>query len=105
MTVHTRVTEVSVSAVPFDDPESTLFTLTVSWRGGETYAVLKRGHWNLGTDGEWDFEVLPSERTDEWIATHRFSYDEALELAVKHAPSMTCNGQTVEQYLAWRAEQ
>jgi hypothetical protein len=103
--VHTLITEVSVSAVPFDDPEADLFTLTVAWRGGETYAVFKRDHWNLSITGEWGFEVLPFERTDEWIATHRFSYDEALALAVKHAPQMTCNGQTAEQYLAWRAEQ
>lgn len=30
-----------------------------------------------GRNGTWDFEPLPSSRTDDWLANFRWTYDEA----------------------------
>jgi hypothetical protein len=99
MTVHSRITEVTVSAVSEDNINHGLYAITVQWRGGETYAVI-RHRMALGTDGEWDYEPIPSDRDDEWIATHRFTYDSAYELAVRAAPQVIVNGLTVADALA-----
>lgn len=80
--VHMRISEVTVSALPEDDVNHKLFSVKVSWRGGDRYAVERSGQC-LGSDGEWDYEVSPSEREDEWNATHRFSYDQACALALQ----------------------
>lgn len=97
--VNTRITEVTVSAIPEDNINHHSYAITVQWRGGETYAVCD-GAMALGTDGEWDYEPSPSGRDDEWIATHRFTYDRAYQLAVEAAPHVTVNGFTVAETLA-----
>lgn len=97
--VHMRLTEVTVSAVPEGNVNHALFSVKVSWRGGETYAV-ERHRECLGADGEWDYEPLPSGRTDEWIATHRFGYDEALRLAHEACQHITVNFHSVADVLA-----
>jgi hypothetical protein len=105
VTVNVRLTEVTVCALPEDNFDHDCYALKVQWRGGETYAVV-RGTKALGVDGEWDYEpssfcrIDPSGRTDEWIATHRFGYDEALRRAVEAAPHVTVNGRTVADCLA-----
>lgn len=46
--------------------------------GPDLYAV----HWrssDLSKSGDWDWRPIPSSRTDEWLAGHRFgSLDEAI---------------------------
>lgn len=69
-----------------------LFTVKVEYRGRGKWAVL-RGRC-LGSDGEWDWESIPSEREDDWLASHRFGLEQALELARKHAPRVIVNGMT-----------
>ena len=99
MTVYTRLTEMTVCALPEENVNHGHYAITVQWRGGETYAV-KRHSLVLGADGKWDYEPMPSSRDDAWIATHRFSYDEACRLAVEAAPHVTVNGHTVADVLA-----
>ena len=91
--IHSRITEVTVCALPDDDINHHLYAVAVAWRGEETYAVT---HFKqcLDVDGEWDWEPIPSERDDEWKATHRFDYHTALRMAVEVAPSVMCNGRT-----------
>lgn len=96
---HTRLTEVTVSAIPEGNINHGAYAITVQWRGGETYAVV-RGGFALGADGEWDYEPSPSNRDDEWIATHRFTYDRAYQLAIEAAPDVIVNGMTVAVALA-----
>lgn len=55
--IHVRVTEVTVSAVPEDNINHGVFSVKVSWRGGERYAV-ERHRQCLGIDGEWDYQVF-----------------------------------------------
>lgn len=101
--VRSRTTEVTYCALPEDDINSPQLMVSVQWRGGERYAVLHRG-FCLGADGEWDYESIPSERADEWKATHRFGFEEACALAEKAALTVTCNGLNAQAMLAW-AEQ
>jgi len=46
--------------------------------GPDLYAV----HWrssDLSKTGDWDWRPIPSSRTDEWLAEHRFAtFDEAV---------------------------
>lgn len=55
----------------------------------------------LGTDGQWHYEHLPSERTEQELAEHRFDLETALNLARNMAPRVTLNGRTAEEALAW----
>lgn len=52
------------------------------------------------TAAPWDYEMRPSEREDEWLATHRFDEAIALRLAKEAAPHVTVNGRTVADALA-----
>lgn len=95
-------TEYTVSCIPEDHIDRGHFEITVAYRGRSLWAVARHRQC-LGTDGEWDWESIPSERTDEWLATHRFDLDTALALAREAAPRVTINGFTVEDVLR-RAE-
>lgn len=97
--IHSRVTEVTVSALPEGNVNYDLYSVKVQWRGGDRYAVVRHGM-ALDAGGDWDYEPSPSNRDDYWIATHRFSYDEAYGLACEAAPAVTVNGLTVADALA-----
>lgn len=100
--IHARITEVTVCALPESSINFDLFAVRVQWRGAETYAVLRHRQC-LGNDGEWDFESSPSNREDEWIATHRFDYDTAYRKAIEIAPTVWSNGRTAAQVAAEEA--
>ena len=97
MTVHVDISEVTVSVLPRDHIDRDIYEITVAWRGRDRWAVCRMRQC-LGSDGEWDYESIPSERSEEWLATHRFSYEEALSLAVKAAPDVTCNGRVARNH-------
>lgn len=91
--VEVRATTYTVCALPLNDEDAHPFWITVEWRGDDRYAVC-RSRRCLGADGEWSWESIPSEREDEWIATHRFDLDTALRLAEGAAPHVSVNGKT-----------
>lgn len=91
-----RVARYVVSCVPDDFRDAYQFDVAVEERWPSGWAVLWAGYC-LGEDGEWDFEPLPSSRTDEWKATHRFSLEQALELAMREAPRVTALGMTAAE--------
>lgn len=97
-----RVTRYEVSCLPEHHPMRRHFIIHVEPREGDTWAVVQP--WQpapcLGSDGEWDWEMRPSERTEEWLATHRFDLDTALILAKREAPKLTVNGSTAADVLA-----
>lgn len=95
-----RPTQFEVCCLPEDDDEAYAFTLTVEWRGpGDLWAVCRMRQC-LGADGNWDREPSPSNREDDWKATHRFRLDEAIRLAKDAARQVVVNGWTVEAALA-----
>lgn len=92
-------TEYTVSCIPESNINRGHFEITVSYRGDGRWAVT-RHRWCLSADGEWEFEMRPSEREDEWLATHRFDLDTALALARREAPKVKVNGFAVADILA-----
>ena len=97
--VSTRVTQYQVNALPESILDAHHWDVTVEYRGDGKWAIC---HFRqcLGDDGEWDFEPSPSSRTDEWLATHRFTEEEALRLAREQAPNITVNGLTPADVIA-----
>jgi len=93
------ITEYTICALPETNVNYWHYTIKVTYRGDDLWAVLNGGYC-LGIDGEWEYEPSPSHREDDWLATHRFDEQTALRLAEEQAPRMTCNGITVEQVLA-----
>jgi hypothetical protein len=96
---HVRAAEYTVNCLPEDDINAPAFEIKVSYRGRGLWAVLRHSHC-LSQTGEWDWESLPWERADEWLATHRFDLDTALGLARAAAPDVIVNGHTVTEALA-----
>lgn len=89
-----KATQYSVCCLPEDGINSHVYEITVEYRGNDRWAV-KRHSQCLGSDGTWDWESIPSEREDEWLAEHRFDLGTALKLAKEQAPLVTVNGLTV----------
>lgn len=53
-------------------------------RNGLVYAVRQSGSC-MSTDGEWDYEPMPSSRTDEWLARFRFqTWEDAAKAIERH---------------------
>jgi len=98
MKVDANVTEWSVSVLPEDNVNHHTYVITVAYRGRGRWAILHHG-FCLGRDGEWDYEVQPSSREDEWLDAHRFARDEALAIAVREAPNVVVNGRTAASLL------
>ncbi|HXM55361.1 MAG TPA: hypothetical protein VOB72_08220 [Candidatus Dormibacteraeota bacterium] len=96
------VTEYTICALPEDDINHGSFAVKVAYRGRGLWAVV-RHRYCLGRDGEWDYESMPSGRTDEWLAEHRFTEAEALRLAREAAPHIRVNGMTAAEVQAWAA--
>lgn len=94
--LHAKLTEVTFSVLPESSVNHGTYAVTVAYRGDELYAVLHRG-FCLAADGTWDYEPRPSSREDDWLATHRFDYDTASQLAREHAPKVIVNGRTAAQ--------
>ncbi|MEV6737922.1 hypothetical protein AB0N14_13705 [Streptomyces sp. NPDC051104] len=97
-----QATRYVVSCFQPDDHEGAVFNLAVEYRGRGLWAVIRMGSC-LGADGTWSYESIPSERTDEWLAEHRFDLETALKLAKEAAPHITVNGFTVADAIAMEA--
>ncbi len=96
-------TEYTLSPLPEGDINSTAFQIKVAYRGHGLWAV-SRHQQCLARSGGWDWESIPSERTDAWLAEHRFPLAEALRLAREELPKLRVNGMTAADVAAW-AEQ
>lgn len=79
--------------------DSETWKITVEYKGRGLWGVM-RGRACLDRDGEWAWEMAPSEREDEWLAAHRFPITDAMRLAREHAPKVTINGMTAVEVLA-----
>ncbi len=93
------ITGHTICALPADDVNYRHYAITVEYRSDGMWAVCSGG-FCLGTDGEWEYEPSSSNRDDDWLASHRFDEQTALQLAEEQAPLMTCNGITVQEALA-----
>jgi hypothetical protein len=94
----------AMQAAPGSAMDAGMWLVTVDDRGLGKWAVIYgsaggRGR-VLSTRGEWDFEPIPSSRTDEWLDAHRFDLDTALKHAEQQAPFIKWNGMTAMDVLA-----
>ena len=58
-------------------------TIRIEWRGGDKWAVVDVGRLCLNSDGEWEYEPMPSNRDETFLGRCRFSFEEAVALARK----------------------
>lgn len=86
-------TTYTVTCLPDETPDAHSWSLTVEYRGRGLWAV-KHGSFCLSRTFEWDHEMRPSSREDEWLRAHRFTFEEALDYAKRAAPQVIVNGFT-----------
>lgn len=96
--VAVRVAAYTINALPEDHDAAHHFEIRVEYRGDGMWAVTR---WRecLSADGTWDHEPLPSSRTDDWLAAHRFTEADAVRLAKQAAMAVRVNGSTAEDLL------
>ena len=100
--VRVEPTRYSVSILPETSINHGSYEITVEYRGAGRWAVCNGGSC-LDAAGEWEYESIPSEREDEWLAAHRFDLDAALRLAREAAPDLTVNGWSVAKAMELEA--
>jgi len=85
-----------------DSQDTHLFSVRVAHRGRRHFAIVRMGEcW----DGErWDYEHLPSNRTEEFKAATRFPLEKALQMAADLVNATKVNGMTHSEWAALRAE-
>lgn len=78
---------------PEDMPEGDPFVISVEWRGGATWVVMRGSSGRVWCESasEWEFEPSPSNRDDDFIARTRYPLAQALaigeRLAAQPSPS------------------
>jgi hypothetical protein len=64
--------------------------ITVDWRGGDRWAVLRGPGWSpqlvwCEQNHEWEYEPLPSSRGADFLVRCRYSLDDAMRIAERLA--------------------
>lgn len=57
----------------------------------------------LSRGGAWDYEPLPSSRTERWLKSHRFTLGEALRRAERVVDELKVNMMTAQEASDWVA--
>lgn len=71
------------------------YGIYVEERGPNSWAVTYSRSC-MSVSGEWSYELMPSNRTEEFIKEHRFSTPEAAEQAyLEHKSKLRINGKTL----------
>lgn len=91
MTPTVQPTEYTISALPEHHHEYHLFALRVRRRAGDHWHVEHVGY-TLTEDGDW---AHPRSEPDTW------GYDEAIRRGLAAATTVTVNGFTAADVLAW----
>jgi hypothetical protein len=77
-------TAVSFDVMPYDRTRRGIQHLEVAKRAADAWAIIGDGHC-LAHDGEWEYEPLPSSRTEEFFERCRWSSAaEAIAFAKEH---------------------
>lgn len=97
-TLRIEPTRYTVCGLPEDDVNSSIWKLDIERRGPDSWAICHLTRvWKRTKAGGWDYEPLPSSRTDHWKKMHRFTLEEAMELVPKiYATRLVINGWRVE---------
>jgi hypothetical protein len=87
-----RITEVTYTTLPDDNPDCIVWRVKAEWRGpGDRWAITRLGYC-LSVRGKWDEEPLPSSRTEHFKIRHRFSFQEAMERLAPALETVVING-------------
>ena len=74
----TKISDLEVKAYYITDDVS------IEDRGYDRWAIVHTNGNNYNKDGTWDYEPLPSSRTDKWLEEHRWkTAQEALDCYAK----------------------
>lgn len=97
MTITIKPTQYLVTGLPDGDPDSQVWSLTIEWRGPgpDSWAVMHHAYC-LSKGGKWDYEPLPSSRTDAFIKRHRFTLAAAEHAARRELPKLIINGLRIQ---------
>lgn len=83
--------------------EANYFSITLSYRGNGLWAIKNRVN-AYSRDGKWNYEPLPSSRSDEYITKNRFTLEEAYPLAQKLSHEIRMFKMTPEEFMQWADE-
>ncbi len=95
----------TITCLPEEDDDFSMWAVTVEYRMRGRWAVTQRGIFTLNADGTWDLDPGCRNDDDDWLATHRFGLEDALELAREAAPHVKVNGMTPADVMEFRAAQ
>lgn len=85
------------SGAASEDMDAHHFAIQVSRRSEGRFAIVHGSQcWNGTT---WEYESLPSHRTEEFIASTRFDRDDAVRQALELVDAIKINGFTWRQWL------
>lgn len=94
--IFTYSDRMQVSALPQAHPASNYFSLFVGYRdtvnGISMYAVMGNHSKVMDAQGNFEWESMPSSRTDDFKERTRFPLERALALAREHVLNLTVNG-------------
>lgn len=95
-----------VSCLPEDDPERHSLSIRIERTAPNRWALRWRGQCLNFRTQEWEYEHIPSERTERWLADHRVDeLGEAQGVACELAPTLCVGPYDVAGFLAWREKQ
>jgi len=95
-----RVNAYTVYPTGYDEAtfiDKYLWAIQVENTGKGTWAVRRSVKRCLNRDGEWEYESIPSERTEEFFARCRFTEEDALRRASAVVDSIRINGLTIAE--------
>ncbi len=91
--LHIEPTQYTVCGLPEDDPNAYVWSLTIEHRGIDSWAIARMGQvWKRTKKGGWDYEPLPTSRTDHFLKMHRFTLEEAMAEAPRAYETLIING-------------
>lgn len=97
-------TEYTVCGLPEDSEDSAVWKITIEYRSKGWWAVVHHACC-LSIDNEWDYEPMPSGRTDEFKRRHRFHLPDAIRHAEEVYPKLIINGLWVRNGKLVKADQ
>jgi hypothetical protein len=99
--IHAAIERYSYSPIPLDHPDRETWGVAVERAAPRRWAIRNLSHCLNRISGEWEYEPLPSSRTDEWLEAHRWTQlEEAQLIAARVCGSVTWNGTSAEEIAA-----
>jgi hypothetical protein len=89
---------VEMSCLPESHDDCPAYTVRVAYRGNGLYAV-EHMRWCYDANYQRDYNRVPDEGGEEWLARYRFNFTTALLVAQRVAHLLIVNGRTAEQLL------